>query len=107
MEHTFRKFIFFNVVGPYTIHSEYHKNIELNEIQCVDDLYQSLRDYLDDVDIDLNIQNIVTYYNINSVDELDDNFDVSYDDDDDMDLKIETIDKCTRLILMDEPEGMC
>ena len=87
-----------------TFIDEYHKNIDINEIQCVDDLYQSLRDMLDDVDIDLNTQNIVIYYDINSVDELDDNFDASYDDDDAMDLKIETIDKCIRLMLMDVPE---
>ena len=79
---------------------EYH---DLDRIQCVDDLMEQLHDYLNDVglDRDFNLDNIINYYNIDDLDELDDRFIASYDDDEAMDKKIQLIYKCIELLTMD------
>ena len=60
---------------------------DLSNIECVDDLLESFRDYLDDTDyvIEFNLDNIVNYYNIDDFDELDERFIASFDNDDEMD----------------------
>ena len=85
---------------------EYH---DFDRIQCVDDLMEQLHDYLNDVglDRDFNLDNIINYYNIDDLDELDDRFIASYDDDEAMDKKIQLIYKCIELLMMDERVEPC
>ena len=80
---------------------EYH---DFDRIQCVDDLMEQLHDYLNDVglDRDFNLDNIINYYNIDDLDELDDRFIANYDNDDEMDSKIELIDTIIKLVLINE-----
>ena len=85
---------------------DFFEYLDLDRIQCVDDLMKQLHDYLDDVglDRDFNLDNIINYYNIDDLDELDDRFIASYDDDDTMDKKIELIYKCIELLMMDDQD---
>ena len=73
---------------------------DINNIQCVDDLMESLHEYLITInaDRDLNVCNILS---IDEIDDVDDYFNAPYDDDEAMDLKIETIDNCIRLMMTD------
>ena len=83
---------------------DFFEYYDLDRIQCVDDLMEQLHDYLNDVglDRDFNLDNIINYYNIDDLDELDDRFIASYDDDVAMDKKIQLIYKCIELLTMDE-----
>ena len=91
-----------------SIIEDYHEwftdNNYLSNINSVDELLESLRDYLDDTNYEseFNLDNIINYYNIDDLDELDDRFIVSYDDDVAMDKKIQLIYKCIELLMMDE-----
>ena len=75
---------------------DFFEYIDLDSIRCVNDLIESLREYLN---TDLHI---LTYYNIDDLSVLDINFNASYDDDEAMDKKIETIDNCIRLMIPDK-----
>ena len=75
---------------------DFFEYIDLDSIRCVNDLIESLREYLN---TDLHI---LTYYNIDDLSVLDINFNASYDDDEAMDIKIETIDNCIRLMIPDK-----
>ena len=75
---------------------DFFEYIDLDSIRCVNDLIESLREYLN---TDLHI---LTYYNIDDLSVLDTNFNASYDDDEAMDKKIETIDNCIRLMIPDK-----
>ena len=80
---------------------DFFEYYDLDRIQCVDDLMEQLHDYLNDVglDRDFNLDNIINYYNIDDLDELDDRFIASYDDDVAMDKKIQLIYKCIELMI--------
>ena len=75
---------------------DFFEYIDLDSIRCVNDLIESLREYLN---TDLHI---LTYYNIDDLSILDTNFNASYDDDEAMDKKIKTIDNCIRLMIPDK-----
>ena len=75
---------------------DFFEYIDLDSIRCVNDLIESLREYLN---TDLHI---LTYYNIDDLSVLDTNFNASYDDDEAIDKKIKTIDKCIRLMIPDK-----
>ena len=75
---------------------DFFEYIDLDSIRCVNDLIESLREYLN---TDLHI---LTYYNIDDLSVLDTNFNASYDDDEAMDKKIKTIDNCIRLMIPDK-----
>ena len=72
----------------------------ISNINSVDELLESLRDYLDDTNYEseFNLDNIINYYNIDDFDELDDRFIAS----DEMDSKIELIDTFIKLVLTNE-----
>ena len=80
------------------INGFYNHVDNINSIPCVDELIESLHKYLIAIntDRDLNVCNILS---IDEIDDVDDYFDAPYDDDETMDLKIETIDKCIRLMM--------
>ena len=92
---------------------DYHKWIadrdDLSNIMSVDDLLESVRDYLDDTNYEseFNLDNIINYYNIDDFDELDDRFVASYDNDDEMDSKIELIDTIIKLVLVNDDIEPC
>ena len=92
---------------------DYHEWItdrdDLSNIMCVDDLLESLRDYLNDTNYEseFNLDNIINYYNIDDFDELDDRFIASYDNDDEMDTKIELIDTIIKLVLINDDIEPC
>ena len=92
---------------------DYHEWItdrdDLSNIMCVDDLIESLRDYLNDTNYEseFNLDNINNYYVIDDFDELDDRFVASYDNDDEMDTKIELIDTIIKLVLINNDIEPC
>ena len=92
---------------------DYHEWIadrdDLSNIMSVDDLLESLRDYLNDTNYEseFNLDNIINYYNIDDFDELNDRFIASYDNDDEMDSKIELIDNIIKLVLNNDDIEPC
>ncbi|KAK8864889.1 hypothetical protein M9Y10_010416 [Tritrichomonas musculus] len=77
---------------------------ELDKIHCVDDIMELLHETLIPMglDRDFNVYNILMYYDIDDLEDLDDIFNAPYHDDTAVDLKIETIDRCIHLLLMKE-----
>ena len=80
---------------------DFFEYYDLFNINSVDELRESLHDYLYDIgiDIDFNLNNIINYYNINDLNELNNRFIASYDDDVSMDKKIQLIYKCIELMI--------
>ena len=74
---------------------------DINSIRCVDDIMENLHEYLEPLgfDRDLNVCNVLSFDDIDDLDDLDDNLNAPYYDDEAMDLKIETINSCIRLML--------
>lgn len=74
-----------------------------NAVDFVKTFFEIKRDGCPDPDmIELSVNNIRLYYGINRLSELEDKFEAAFDDDNEMDEKIETVDNCIRLMLMDD-----
>ena len=82
---------------------------DLANINSVDELLESLREYLDDTNYnpEFNLININKYYNIDDLDDLYDRFIASYENDDKIDSKIELIDTIILLVLINERIELC